>query len=220
MKRTVLGLGALTWILLLLQGNVSAQENCVIADEEEYAVLAAVLFPNRPDVPDSERTEEARQAYLATATVHLDGFHGNSYTIQDQTEARSAPSRRERGADRAMINDFVRKQTHACHIDRDRLLRLVPEGRRVSFLTSAEVTKTFSLGTGKDSGQEFRARHSMSEGVTYLSRPGFDASRTEAVLEVSHRADYEMGIGYRVYLKKSSRTGLWVITAATVTRRS
>ena len=63
----------------------SCQAACTIDDEEEYAVLAAVLFPNEPDVPDRIKTDLERNAYLASVTVSLNGFHGSSYRLQDET---------------------------------------------------------------------------------------------------------------------------------------
>jgi hypothetical protein len=49
---------------------------------------------------------------------------------------------------------------------------------------------------------------------------GFDPSRTRAVVSVRHQADYEMGIGYRIYLEKSAATGRWLGTGADLTYRS
>jgi hypothetical protein len=214
MKRTNLGLLALTWLLLLLQGVTSAQEMCGIADQEEYAVFATVLFPNPPEVPAPKiNNEEERLRYLAEVeshTIHLDGFHGNSYTIQDET---SEQSNQWKGDDRDMADDFNRKRAHACRMDKEKFLSFVPEGKLINFISRDEI--------GKSGGwQEYRKSYPMSGGVTYLSRPGFDAGRNKAVLEVRHQADYEMGVGYRVYLKKSSKTGKWLIIGAVETMRS
>ncbi len=49
---------------------------------------------------------------------------------------------------------------------------------------------------------------------------GFDSSRTRAIVTVRHQADYEMGIGYRIYLEKSAATGRWLITGTDLTYRS
>jgi hypothetical protein len=181
------------------QGSASAQEMCVIADKEEYAVFVAVLFPNPP-------------------AIHLDGFHGNSYTIQDET---TEESYQWKGDDRRMSDDFNRKGVHACRINREMFLSQVPEGARIVFISAEELRKTFSELSAEGRGwKEFRNSHPASSGVTYLSRPGFDANRKKAVMQVGHQADYEMGVGYRVYLEKSSKTGKWLITGAVLTRRS
>jgi hypothetical protein len=95
------------------------------------------------------------------------------------------------------------------------------QGKCVITDETEDIRKTFSTGSGKSGGwEEFRNSRPLSGGMTTLSRPGFDSSRTKAVLEVGHQADYEMGVGYRVYLEKSPQTGQWVIVGADVTRRS
>ena len=195
----------------------STPDECMIADEEEYAVFAAVLFPNRPEVPDGIKGDAERLAYLAAATVRLDGFHGDSYTLQDTTRMQPGPAK---GSEQEMTADYNRKGARACRIDRGRLLSQVPQGKGIAFVGAEEVMQTFSAGAESGGWEAFRSRRPLGGGITTLSRPGFDARRSRAVLEVGHQADYEMGIGYRVYLEKSPKTGKWVIVGADMTRQS
>lgn len=195
----------------------AAERSCVITDEEEYAVLAAVLFPNKPDIPERMTTDLERNAFLAAKTVRLTGFHGNSYTIQDETI--TAALRTE--TDRFMAEDYKAKNTETCKIDGAKLLKLVPQGKSLTLTSAEENRKIFAEGSGKGKGwDEIRKKRPLSGGITYLSRPGFNRDRTQAVVEARHQADYEMGVGYRVYLGKSKKTGQWIITGADVTRRS
>jgi len=80
------------------------------------------------------------------------------------------------------------------------------------------MRKTFT-GSGKNGGWEkFRKKYPFAGGISYLSRPGFNKGRTQAVVAVHHQAGYDMGVGYRVYLEKSPKRGEWVIRGAVMTR--
>ena len=204
--------------LLLLCGSVfvsPAQAACTI-DDEEYAVLAAVLFPNEPDIPDGMETDLERNAYVDSVWVNLSGFHGSSYRIQDET----VPQKSAKVPDQFMDKDFYEKNGQACKIDEARLLAHVPEGGHVSFVTAGEIGKAFTEWLRGGEGREMSRKRATFGGVTYLSRPGFNESRTEAMVEAHHQAGPEMGVGYRVYLQKSPKTGKWFITGASRTRIS
>jgi hypothetical protein len=54
----------------------------------------------------------------------------------------------------------------------------------------------------------------------YFSRPGFNEARNRAVIEANCQADYEMGIGYRIHLEKSPKTGKWVMVNGDMSRKS
>lgn len=200
-----------TAVLLFLFSLVAvgfAQSPCSIQDEEEYAVMAAVLFPNPPDIPDDMKDDVQRKAYQAKATVRLDGFHGGSYTIEDETTA----SKITKGADPVTVDDFNRKNEKACKIAGVKLLARIPAGKRVTVISAEEVRSIFASPSGKGGGwDEFRKRYPFAGEIAYLSRPGFNPDRTKAVMEVRMQAGYEMGVGYRVYLEKSSKTGKWII---------
>jgi hypothetical protein len=208
------------FLLLFFCGFASAsvaQNPCIIDDEEEYAVLAAILFPDQADAPDRFESDLERKAYLALATVSLDGFHGSSYTLQNETIRVNT----SRGTDRLMIDDYNKKNSLSCKIEGVKLLARVPKGKDVTLISAEEIKKLFFPGPGESGGWEgFRKRRPMTGGITYLSRPGFNGSRTEAMVEARHQADYEMGVGYRVYLQKSPKNGKWIIIGADLTRRS
>ncbi len=204
--------------LLLLCGSVfvsPARAACTI-DDEEYAVLAAVLFPNEPDVPDGMKSDPERNAYVDSVWVNLSGFHGSSYRIQDET----VPQKSANVPDQFMDKDFYEKNGQACKIDGNRLLAHVAERGRVSFVTAGEIEKGIHRMAPRGRGQETSRRRAAFSDVTYLSRPGFNESRTEAMVEAHHQAGPEMGVGYRVYLQKSPKTGKWFIAGARRTRIS
>ena len=74
---------------------------------------------------------------------------------------------------------------------------------------------------GQGGGWEaHRRQYPFSGGIKSVSRVGFDPARTHAVVTIRHQADYEMGIGYRIYLEKSAATGRWLITGSELTYRS
>jgi hypothetical protein len=200
-------------ILSIPVAIVFGESPCVISDSEEYAVFAAVLFPHTPDVPDNLTDKLQRDAYLSLNTVHLDGFHGSSYTLHQEAAPVKQPIPRKYGVTRSGLK--------TCSIDNKRLLALMPEGKHVAFISADEMKNTFSNREGKDNGwTDFRKKSPLAGGIAYLSRPAFDNTKTKAVIDAHFQADYEMGVGYRVYLEKSPKTGKWVITGADLTRRS
>lgn len=194
-----------------------AQNPCTIQEEEEYAVMAAVLFPNPPDIPDNMKDDLQRKAYQAGATVRLDGFHGGFYTIEDETMTSKMMS----PSDRVMVDDFNKKNGQVCKIDEAKLLARIPAGKRVTVISAEEVRKIFSSASGKGGGwDEFRKRYPFAGEIAYLSRPGFNQEQTRAVIDVNMQAGYEMGVGYHVYLEKSPKTGKWVIVGGVMSRIS
>jgi hypothetical protein len=189
----------------------SAPQECVVNDEEEYAVLAAVLFPNDPDIPKEMKTDPQKKAYLAAKTIRLDGFHGSSYSIQDE----SMPAKSAKNKDRELIADFNPKNERACRLIPAKLLAHLLPNQTVNFRSAEEIQKQRSLSSTDGAGREkTRGRGIGHEEITRLSRPGFNSTNTVAVVEVDLIADYEMGVGYWVYLQKSPKTGKWIITSA------
>ncbi len=190
---------------------------CLIENEEEYTVLAAVLFPNPPEIPDGMKDDLEQKAHISSKTIHLSGFHGIDYTIEDE----SASGRIEKESDQVMTADYNAKNSEPCKIDKARLLRLVPAGKRVTIMSAEEVRKMFAAGFGKGTGWKvFREKYPMAGGLAYLSRPGFDQTRSKAIIEASRNADYRMGVSYRVFLERSARSGKWVIVGAYMSRVS
>ena len=203
----------LSLMLLLigtLAGTAPAQQQCVV-ENEEYAVLAAILFPYPAEIPPNVKTDIEKQAYLAAQDVRLDGFHGSSYTIED----RSMPAKISKGTDPQMVQDFNRRNESHCKWTGEKLLSHLPSGKTAAFVKPKDAGKISSLALGR--GEEAPGRL-MSTEITRLSRPGFNKARTQAVAEVDLIADPEMGVGYRVYLQKSPETGKWILTSAERTR--
>ena len=196
-----------------------AQAACLIQEDEEYAVMAAVLFPNEPDIPENITDELSRKVYRDRATVRLSGFHGSSYTLEDET----IPSKMTGEADPFTVNDYNRKNVQTCRIDGPWFLAHIPPEKktRVTVISAEEVRKIFSAGSGKGGGwDEFRKKYPFAGGMVYFSRPGFNEARNRAVIEANCQADYEMGIGYRIHLEKSPKTGKWVMVNGDMSRKS
>ncbi len=189
--------------------------DCVIEDDEEYAVLAAVLFPDEPDVPKRMTTDLEREAYQALARPRMSGFESSSYTIRNRTiRETAAPKSRK-----FMERDFYEKNRETCTIDGARLRAHLPENRHVSVVSAEEAEREVPHPFGtREKGEGLNRRRFAS--ITYLSRPGFSKDRREAMVEAHRQAHPEMGVGYRVYLKKSPKTGKWFITDARRTRIS
>lgn len=175
-----------------------------ITDDAEYAVMSAILFHevSRPEVTGKEPAQKDPSLHYRPK---LAGIPSSFFNLSRFTTTGSLP---DKELDRAMIDDFNRKNAQEHQIDPEKLSAVTPKGNGVTLITP----KRFSMD------EEPRGR-GLRAGTTYISRPGFNRDGTGAVLQVSHVADREMGIGYRVMLEKSPRGGVWAIVDVVVNRR-
>lgn len=182
----------------------AAEDAPLLTDAREYAVFAAVLFPKEPEfISPAEKNDSERMAYLATYRVQLDGISGNNYNLSRFT-IRGAKTVKG-SADQVMITDYNRRNEQSYRLDEERLLPLVPKGGRITLVNPGKTRI-------KEEGIMF------SDGTTYISRPGFNKDLTKAILQINHVAGPEMGVGYQVYLEKSSSSGPWLITGLDLNR--
>ena len=184
-------------VVCLFSGMGSAQTRCPI-DDRGYDVLAAVLFPNDPEMPDPARPDPRSEAQRALETVRLDGFHGSSYLLRSETMTASI----SKGSDGYQAKDFNRKNAESCVLDQAKLLARVPEGGHVEFRDAADSRPLGALQIL--SGSE----------IATLSLPGISKNGAAAVVELDLKAGPEMGTRYLVYLEKSRESGKWVLTGA------
>ena len=177
----------------------------LLAEPEEYAVFTAVLFPIDQDVVDPTiKTDLERKAYDESHRVHLEGITGNTYSLNRLTIQGSKTDKDS--VDRDIIADYNFRNARVYRIDERKLLPLVPEGCTIVLVTHGESRMT--------------AEGIMpSGGITTISRPGFNKEMTRAIVQINHVADPEMGVGYEVYLEKSSSNAPWMITGSILNRR-
>jgi hypothetical protein len=175
-----------------------------ITDDEEYAVWAAVLFHNAPEAAVNS-TEPKQKDSSYRYNTSLDGIPADFFNLSRRTTVRSLP---DKGLDRTIVDDFNRNNSTEYQIDPDKFAAVAPKGNRVALITP----KRFSVYDDPSKTK------SIWFGTTYISRPGFNKARTVAVLQVSHVANPEMGIGYQVTLKKSPQDGTWSIVDAIINR--
>lgn len=191
-------------LLLGMLSSLHANEDTpFITDNEEYAAMAAVLFHSASRPPANRTNDQTRKDDTLHNVTRLDGIPSDYFNLCRQTTTGSLS---EKGLDRTMVDDFNRKNVKAYQLDPDKFAAAAPKGNGVTLV----APKQFSLD------EEPRG---IRSGTTYISRPGFNKAGTEAVLEVSHVAGREMGIGYQVTLEKSPRDGKWYILDALVNRR-
>lgn len=199
----------------LMPPSSRAGETC--AADLEYAVYAAILFSgpsdSPPPAPDSKKGPD--RSLFPRAGVDLQGIVPGPYTILLRTKT-AAETLTEAG-DGGMVGDFNRKNLGACDLDAARFLsRLAPDQRpQVAFLSEEERKSSFQAG----GWAAFRRDHTTSSGLTSLSRVGFNADRTLAMVDIQNVSDYEMGIGYRVTLERAPGREAWVVVEARVNRR-
>jgi hypothetical protein len=206
-------------LLLPVLANGAEPEPPPIDDADEYRVIAAVLFPAEPEIPDAIKSDPQRRALYLAGHPRLDGLGlGEPFmTIQEATIQGQTMAPRADGRDALLAEDYNRKNEKSARLVLERLRAHLPQGQEVRLITSQEMRALFQQGGG---WQEHRRRFPRGGGIKSLSRVGFDPSRARAAVTVRHQADYEMGIGYRIYLEKSAATGRWVITGSDLTYRS
>jgi hypothetical protein len=187
-----------------------------IDDPEEYQVIAAVLFPAEPEIPEAIRNDPLRRNLYLAERPRLDGLGlGMSpTTVREMTISGLTMAPPTDGGNAALVEDYNRKNAMPARLVAEKLLAHLQTGQDVRLISDQEVRVLFQQ---RSAGKE---RPLRGDGFTSLSRVGFDPSRTRAVVTVRHQADYEMGVGYRIYLEKSTVTGRWLITGADLTYRS
>lgn len=208
-------LTSFTALLLFASAALGAESSLpVITDDEEYAVFAAVLFPNPPEIPDGV---ESRELFLAghRDRVRLDGVLGPAYTIAGATEPGSPLTLRNHpeAPDAALVADYNGKNAASHRIDGEKLGRLVPAGR-VKLLSDSERGRL--SGAGLRGGRQ--GARLLDGSIVWLSRVGFNADRTRAAVHIACRAEQEMGAAYLVHLEKSAKTGKWLLSGTAMTR--
>jgi hypothetical protein len=209
-KRFFMKYGLLVLVLVFFRcipAIASDQKECVIEEDEEYAVLTAVLFPNEPDIPETITTDLGKKAFLATNTIRLDGFHGSSYTLQDVSMIGKSANNR----DLEYIPDFNTKNERACKYNTAKFQAHLLSTQNVRFISVAEILKQ---RTATRSGNEGAPKTIFGSEIARLTRPGFNKTNTMAVVEVDLQATEEMGVGFWVYMQKSPKTGKWFIAGA------
>ena len=190
-----------------------------IDDDEEYRVIAAVLFPAKPEIPEAIKNDPRQHALYWERRPHLDGLDlGSAFmTLQETTAQGQKIAPRADGSGTAIIEDFNRKNEQPARLVPERLRAHLPKEQRVQLITRQEMSALFRTGGG---WEEHHRRFPFAGGIKTVSRVGFDPSRTQAVVFIRHQADYEMGIGYRIYLEKSAANGQWFVTGSDLTYRS
>ncbi len=192
---------AASCLLLSLPAYADDGKHCIL-DSEEYAVIAAVLFPADRDLSANKNKHHTGRP------VDLPGISSSFIALSGQTRQEKLESS-DNTADPDMVADYNRRNALECHIDAEKLRVLVPSGNRISVVSPEEQKRR--LNTGVDSGDDFRSKHSLFSGLTYVSRPGFNLQKTHAIIQINHIADFEMGVGYRVFLGKNSQSGPWIL---------
>jgi hypothetical protein len=121
------------------------------------------------------------------------------------------PAQISKGTNPQMVEDFNRRNRSQCKWTAEKLLSRLTSGKTAAFVKPEDAWRRASLAPGNREEAPGRLR---SGEIVRLSRPGFNQARTQAIAEVDLIADPEMGVGYRVYLQKSPKTGKWILTSA------
>ena len=126
-----------------------------------------------------------------------------SYALGDS--AMSAYLKQQLKVTDAVIQNYVTRNSQAATIERKLTLPV-----DYMLLSASEIESILSQG-GYD---ELYIRYPDCNGVTTLSRVGFSADRSSALVYLSHTTGYLAGAGWALLLRKVS--GTWQIIAETI----
>ena len=191
----------------------AGEEVPAIEDDEEYRVYAAVLFPNKPEIPDAIKDDPLRRDLYLSERPRLDGLGlGNrSAVVCEQTKVNKTMRPADDGSPNALGEDFNRKTEKPARLSKEKLMAHLPKDCGVLIITDEEMSELFRKRDGWD---RFRQKYPFAGGIKGVSRVGFDAARMQAVVFIGHQAHYRMGVGYWIYLEKSASSGKWIITGS------
>jgi hypothetical protein len=208
----VYGLICVMTCCLLLSGQAHASDETLrMLDDEEYAVIAEVLFRTGQDAVAPDEKEKPGRKPLPERQIDLAGIPSSFFLLYQMTLQGTLDAK---GGNANMATDYNRRNAQSCKIDNEKLHSFAPKGKRINLVSQEEQQKNFNARGGESS-----RRHPGPSGITYISRPGFNAKHTEAVMQINHVADPEMGVGYRVYLEKSPKNGAWILVGSVLNRR-
>lgn len=186
------------------------------ASDAEYQVYAEVLFPQDSDSPTASsvagNASGAKGELLKSPD--LEGIWPGPYLVfLTTTDARIKEAE---AVDHDMGRDFAEKNQVVCVIDKQMFSAAVTPAKQneIAFISDEQRKAEFAAG-GWDA---FRRKHAAASCLTSLSRVGFNSDKTKAMVDVRSVCDYEMGIGYRVLLKRSSGEHPWKIVEVRVNR--
>jgi hypothetical protein len=186
------------------------------AADQEYAVYAALLFPEHSDAENTvaNASPNSNLPVHQRMRVDLQGIVPGPYTILLTTQ--TAEAAQTASIDRIMAEDFSQKNQSGCDLDAERFRSQIPLDKRsqVTFLSEEKRKSIFQAG----GWEAFRRSPIGASGITRLSRAGFNADQTLAMVDIQTISDYEMGIGYRVMLKRAPGQQGWVMIEASVNR--
>ncbi|MEO6393056.1 MAG: hypothetical protein ABIP75_14505 [Pyrinomonadaceae bacterium] len=103
-------------------------------------------------------------------------------------------------------NDYGQKNRRRTY---ELLKDLFPHPEKIILINDSETNELFSDRT--EGWKLFYVRYPNSQGMTTLSRVGFDSNKTEAVVYFGTQSDWLAGAGYQVILRKTE--GIWKIAS-------
>ena len=189
-----------------------------IDDDEEYRVFAAVLFPNKPEIPDEIKNDPLKRDMYRLSQPDFDGLDLNStfMTVQETTRGQKIRPDAD-GSDASLIEDFNRKNEKSARIVKEKLAVHLP---KVRAFISSPVRKWPSCFAATEVGKNTGGDPLFPAGsrpfpVLGSIRPGPVPPSSSVTRRIM-----SMGIGYVIYLDKSATSGQWIMTASVLAYRS
>jgi hypothetical protein len=159
---------------------------------EDYSVYAA-LVEGLGGPEDPEESWNGKQVFVAdlTGADRDPQSHWGGWGFRSQSKA--APSH-------ATVLDFQRNAQSSCPLNSE-----LANTKSYRIITKEELEKAFK-GAG---WEQFYKQYPEAGGYWIFSRPGYNSSRTEALLDVSHWCGGLCGTGHLYFLVKQN--GQWKV---------
>jgi hypothetical protein len=152
-------------------------------DPEEYSVFSVLMNSLYPD--------SRIKLLVFNEKTNADLIHGVTEFIEKELPE----------LEQATLNDFINKNKHSYLLSQNLNLRvdysLISEGTRENIFQK------------ENAWGEFYNRYPGSQGITTLSRVGFNSIKTQALVYEGTQSDYLAGRGFYILLAKEN--GAWKI---------
>ncbi len=173
--------------------SLEVKSHCELT-QDDYAVYAA-LITGLGGPEDPEESWKGKQVFVADVTAAPapgdTKSHWGGWGFRSQSKA--APSHET-------VVDFEKKARNSCPLNSE-----LANAKSYRIITKEELEKAFK-GAG---WEQFYKQYPEAGGYWIFSRPGYNSSRTEAVLSVSHWCGELCGTGHLYFLSKQN--GQWKV---------
>jgi hypothetical protein len=209
-KRKVRPLLIALAVLMLMGGCLRSEAGIYVVsqtspDDEEYAIYSAAIIGMY--LHDGGKAGDPKGRGLIDEPVELVVISRDTFSLKtpnETLEQRLAVWREARILDGSTIESFKNNAREPVKLRRRFALPVA-----YVLVTNRELTEAFSHDQPETEWEPFYKAYPKSRGYLWLSRPGLNSNRDQALLYIAGRCGVLCGSGYYVMLTKIN--GAWEI---------